>query len=195
MKHSRYFNVTILLWSTIVTSYQYPSAVSSQESRQAFLKRPIPFVVAILSGLPTSPLLASARELAPAQEPSEYFATIQDARSKLDVLLQNWERATVQCNYADVPRDLLRTENKAILLEKAATSALFDKSASLESCKTSNRIVREYLGLTGKGPLVRIDTALRRSIDLVDPDKAEDYVTGTFRSMIKQLFKIIIAIF
>jgi hypothetical protein len=193
MKYARYFNMTVLLWSNIVTSYQYPYVLSSQESRQSFLKRPMPFAVAILFGFPTSPLLASAGELAHAQEPTEYIATIQDARSKLDILLQNWERATVQCNYADVPRDLLRTENKAILLEKAATSALFDKSASLESCKTTNRIVREYLGLTGKGPLVRIDTALRRSLDLVDPENAEDYVTGTLRLMIKQLFTIIIS--
>jgi hypothetical protein len=56
-----------------------------------------------------------------------------------------------------VPRDLLATENKELLLEKASTFALFDKSLLVETCKTTNRIVRDYLGANGIGPLVNID--------------------------------------
>jgi len=74
-----------------------------------------------------------------------------EAQETLDTLLANYKRATIDCTFADVPRELLETKNKELLLEKAATNALFDKSASIETCKTTNRIVRDYLGVTGKG--------------------------------------------
>lgn len=74
-----------------------------------------------------------------------------EAQETLATLLANYERATIDCTFADVPRELLETKNKELLLEKAATNALFDKSASIETCKTTNRIVRDYLGVTGKG--------------------------------------------
>lgn len=82
-----------------------------------------------------------------------------EAQETLDTLLTNYKRATVDCTFADVPRELLETKNKELLLEKAATNALFDKSASIETCKTTNRIVRNYLGVTGKGTCA-VDTIL-----------------------------------
>ena len=63
-------------------------------------------------------------------------------------------------------------------MEKASTFALFDKSVSVETCKTTNRIVRDYLGVTGKGPLVGIDKQLRKGLDFIDPDDLEIYVNG-----------------
>jgi uncharacterized protein YukE len=105
------------------------------------------------------------------------ITALQDAQSTLDVLLSNWQRATVECNYADVPRDLLSAENKQLLLEKASTFALFDKSVSVESCKTTNRLVRDYIGVTGKGPMVGIEKKLRTAFDRVDPDYVDDYVS------------------
>jgi hypothetical protein len=92
--------------------------------------------------------------------------------------LTNWQRATVECNYADVPRDLLSADNKQLLLEKASTYALFDKSVSVESCKTSNRLVRDYIGVTGKGPLVGMEKKFRKALDVVDPDSLDDYLSG-----------------
>jgi hypothetical protein len=80
-----------------------------------------------------------------------------EAQETLDTLLTNYKRATVDCTFADVPRELLETKNKELLLEKAATNALFDKSASIETCKTTNRVVRNYLGVTGKG-MCNVDT-------------------------------------
>jgi hypothetical protein len=77
-----------------------------------------------------------------------------DARETLGILLANYNRAIVDCTFADVPRELLETKNKELLLEKASTYALFDKSVSVETCKTTNRIVRDYLGITGKGTSV-----------------------------------------
>lgn len=102
--------------------------------------------------------------------------SIQQAQSTLSSLLDNWQRATVDCTFADVPRDLLQQKNKQLLLEKASTSALFDKSASVETCKTTNRIVRDYLGVTGKGPLVGIEKTLKLAMDDVEVDRLEDYI-------------------
>jgi hypothetical protein len=102
-----------------------------------------------------------------------------EAQDTLNTLLDNWKRATVDCTFADVPRELLETKNKKLLLEKASTFALFDKSVSVETCKTTNRLVRDYLGVTGKGPLVGIDKVLRSGLDfLMDPEDLDDYVTG-----------------
>ena len=99
------------------------------------------------------------------------------AQETLGKLLDNWKRATIDCTFADVPRDLLEQKNKELLLEKASTYALFDKSVSVESCKTTNRIVRDYLGVTGIGPLVGIDKKMKRGIDfLEDVDDMDQYV-------------------
>ena len=102
---------------------------------------------------------------------------LADGADALSSLLGNWERATVDCTYADVPRDLLETRNKELLLEKASVFALFDKSVSVVSCKTSNRIVRDYIGATGKGPLVGAERRmLRRPVaERVDPDDLDEY--------------------
>ncbi len=80
--------------------------------------------------------------------------SLVEAQETLDTLLVNYKKATVDCTFADVPRELLETKNKELLLEKAATNALFDKSASIETCKTTNRVVRDYLGVTGKGTYI-----------------------------------------
>eukprot|EP00527_Entomoneis_sp_CCMP2396_P000493 CAMPEP_0198147438 /NCGR_PEP_ID=MMETSP1443-20131203/35677_1 /TAXON_ID=186043 /ORGANISM="Entomoneis sp., Strain CCMP2396" /LENGTH=240 /DNA_ID=CAMNT_0043811777 /DNA_START=383 /DNA_END=1105 /DNA_ORIENTATION=+ len=101
---------------------------------------------------------------------------LQAAKTTLDALLQNWEKAVIDCTYADVPRELLEQRNKALLLEKAATSALFDKSASVTSCKTNNRIVRDYIGATGKGPVVGLEKKLKSALEFVDPDDLDEYV-------------------
>ena len=101
-----------------------------------------------------------------------------EARDTLDTLLTNYKRATIDCTYADVPRELLEAKNKELLLEKASTFALFDKSVSVETCKTTNRVVRDYLGVTGKGPLVQIEKQIKNGLEYVDPDYLEDYVSG-----------------
>ena len=104
------------------------------------------------------------------------LSDIQDATTTLQTLLDNWKKAVVDCTYADVPRELLSQENKAELLEKASTFALFDKSVSVTSCKTTNRIVRDYLGVTGKGPVVGIDKTLRKVLNEYDIDDLDTYV-------------------
>ena len=99
---------------------------------------------------------------------------LMEAQDTLDKLLSNWKKATIDCTYADVPRELLEAKNKELLLEKASTFALFDKSVSVETCKTTNRIVRDYLGVTGKGPLVGIEKSVRTGLEFLDdPDDVE----------------------
>lgn len=85
----------------------------------------------------------------------------------LQKLVTNWERAVIDCTYADVPRELLEQKNKELLLEKASTFALFDKSVSVTSCKTVNNRVRDYLGRTGIGPVAGLDGLLKQTTALV----------------------------
>ena len=102
---------------------------------------------------------------------------IKGAIKALSSLIDNWSKATTECIYANVPRDLLESKNKDRLLEKASEFALFDKSTSVVSCKRTNRIVRDYIGATGKGPLVGIEKQLLRNtvVERVDPNALDEY--------------------
>lgn len=106
--------------------------------------------------------------------------TLKEATEALSSLLDNWKKATIDCTYADVPRELLEAKNKEQLLEKASEFALFDKSTSVVSCKRNNRLVRDYIGATGKGPLVGAEKRLLRPtvVERVDPDALDDYFTA-----------------
>ena len=59
--------------------------------------------------------------------------------------------------------------------------ALFDKSNAVVSCKRTNRVVNDYLGATGKGPLVGADKRLLRSyiVEMVNPDSLDDYFAAS----------------
>jgi len=105
---------------------------------------------------------------------------LKEATEALSSLLENWSKATIDCTYADVPRELLEAKNKEKLLEKASEFALFDKSTSVVSCKRTNRIVRDYIGATGKGPLVGAEKRLLRKsvVENVDPDSLDDYFSA-----------------
>lgn len=105
---------------------------------------------------------------------ADELTDIQSATFALQSLLDNWSNAVIDCTYADVPRELLEAKNKDQLLEKAKTNALFDKSVSVVSCKTNNRIVREYLGSTG--PLVGLDKRLRLALDRLEDNDQEEYL-------------------
>jgi hypothetical protein len=150
-------------------------SLSSPFSRRtAFLQSS--FVLTSLLSCPTTSHAKSTSSQA--IPPEEDVSLIQQAASALTSLLDNWDRATIDCTYADVPRELLESKNKEQLLEKASTFALFDKSTSVVSCKKTNKIVRDYIGVTGKGPCVNIEKRmLRRTVvdSFVDPDDLEDY--------------------
>jgi len=105
---------------------------------------------------------------------------LKEATEALSSLLDNWQKATTDCTYADVPRELLETKNKEKLLEKASEFALFDKSTSVVSCKRINRVVRDYIGATGKGPLVGAEKRLLRKnvVEEVEPDSLDEYFSA-----------------
>jgi hypothetical protein len=167
--------ISILL-VVLVAILQTQTAVgySIITSRRAWIRS---FGIGFISGEVVLPKFSNAASK-PAADRESPLGRIVNAQETLDKLLQNWKRATVDCTFADVPRELLETKNKELLLEKASTFALFDKSVSVETCKTSNKIVRDYLGTTGIGPLVGIDKQLRKALDFIDPDDLDDYVTG-----------------
>lgn len=138
--------------------------------RSTWLRRMTMVALSIAPLILPSPALAALGDVAT-------VLSIREATQTLQKLLDNWEKAVVDCTFADVPRALLETKNKVLLLEKAKVSALFDKSAAVVSCKTSNRVVRDYLGATGKGPVVGLEKHLRKALDfLTDPDNLDIYV-------------------
>jgi hypothetical protein len=129
------------------------------------------------AGLLSGPQIAAAASAPALTTPDDAVASLAAARETLQKLLDNWERAVIDCTFADVPRELLAQKNKEELLEKASTFALFDKSVSVETCKTTNRVVRDYLGVSGIGPLVGLEKQLKKALERVDPDLLDDYVT------------------
>ncbi|CAJ1941181.1 unnamed protein product [Cylindrotheca closterium] len=187
--------LVVILWMGITHHHHHTEAYSINNkkptpynnheaetiNRRAWLQQQVSILGSSLvvfastwSSLPTTSC-AKSPPLSPTQNPLE---SIKESQATLDKLLSNWKRATIDCTFADVPRELLETKNKELLLEKASIFALFDKSVSVETCKTTNRIVRDYLGVTGKGPLVGIDKKLKRGLDFVSPDDVEDYVAA-----------------
>lgn len=129
----------------------------------------------LAAGVVTTHISTSLPSRAHAAEGSKWStvkAPIEEATDTLVKLLQNWERAVIDCTYADVPRELLEQKNKELLLEKASTYALFDKSVSVVSCKTRVTIVRDYLGRTGIGPLVDLNNNLKTAVKLLLQDDA-----------------------
>jgi len=173
------FFVAVILFGAPTSSYTIPKTFNRRSLLSNIIGKST--VISIISTL--SPIPASCKEIQQPTLPSDLLKDIEvinDASKALTTLLQNWAKATIDCSYADVPRELLSQENKQELLEKAKVSALFDKSASVVSCKRNNKIVRDYIGVTGKGPLVNIDKLIlkRKLIEYyVDIDKLEDYYT------------------
>ena len=98
----------------------------------------------------------------------------------------------MDCTYADVPRELLEQRNKELLLEKASTYALLDKSVSVVSCKTVVGTVRDYLGRTGMGPVAGLESAMKQAVALMllqeeDSDTNMDELVQTVEDIQREL--------
>lgn len=179
--YDRPIALLILISSLIVAS----SYTQLPPGRRTFLQNVMKGGTSMIAATFSAPIsqqfsnnnIANAAPSSTAISPEEEIKILQSAYTALTNLLDNWDKATIDCTYADVPRELLEQKNKAELLEKASTFALFDKSTSVVSCKKSNKIVRDYLGVTGKGPLVGIDKRLLKKsvVNQVDPDSLEEY--------------------
>ena len=125
-------------------------------------------------------LLNSAAVLLPlpAFAADDVNARLSAGLAALDLLMRDWKELTIDCTYAEVPKALLETKNKELLLEKASTLALFDKSTSITVCKTNSKKVRPVLE-----PLTKLAKALQTSsmASLVDPDDFEAYLAAAER--------------
>ena len=143
-----------LIWVLVIfgaTDHMFIQEVSSYSAKfNRYTRRGCIQVVGASFILNSNPCVSNAKAIADTNP----LESLVEAQETLDTLLVNYKKATVDCTFADVPRELLETKNKELLLEKAATNALFDKSASIETCKTTNRVVRDYLGVTGKGTYI-----------------------------------------
>ena len=70
---------------------------------------------------------------------------------QLTQLLDNWNEVTLNCNYAEVNRGLLATENKEELLDAASQSALFNKGKTTKTlCKRDAELVRSIMGIASE---------------------------------------------
>lgn len=159
----------------------YQTSLTPRRNKPTLVSRREWAVVQVALLTSSTTILSFPAPSTAATDPNEdIIGPIRLATKALQTLLDNWADSVVDCNYADVPRELLETKNKEELLEKASTFALFDKSVSVVTCKTSNKKIRDYLGRTGIGPLVGIDKRLRQALDLVDdPDDLDAYVQAT----------------
>ena len=120
----------VFIW--IMEIHHQVDAYSTVKStnRRDWLQQQVSLLVASTTSWSSLPLVSNAKAdtTQSAQNPLE---AIKEAQDTLDKLLSNWKRATIDCTFADVPRELLETKNKELLLEKASTFALFDKSVSV----------------------------------------------------------------
>jgi hypothetical protein len=135
---------------TIDALVSLPQNVAAATRRKILLKS-IVVMIPVLSNVPS----AIAAAAIPSFSPRE---TILAAVRVLQYLLDHWQETVVDCEYADVPRELLERRNKELLLEKAATNALFDKSVSVTSCKVDVTSLRQ--ALRSNSPVAQLPDAL-----------------------------------
>lgn len=175
-------SVIFMIGITKIHSYNCNPTQTRREIMKTLTKGGMTVIATSIPFWSRAPLLSNINTYANAATNAsptveEEIESLQNAYTALTSLLNNWDKATIDCTYADVPRELLEQRNKAELLEKASTFALFDKSTSVVSCRKNNKIVRDYLGVTGKGPMVGIEKRLlkRNLVNEVDPDNLETY--------------------
>lgn len=199
------------LSSVEVAASASPSSHLVSSFSQCYSRKTFSIVCSLSCAAALVPLPLAAKEQ-PTNDSD--VSILKEATEALSSLLQNWQKATIDCTYADVPRELLEAKNKEKLLEKVTTAlrlrclisvsscahffstlqasefALFDKSTSIVSCKRTNRIVRDYIGATGKGPLVGAEKRLLRKtvVKRVDEESLDEYFSGTIQSFVYCFF-------
>ena len=111
-----------------VTCYS-PSARSRHRQRPSRREALVALFAPVASGAAAAtgrPCAARAQSTTDAS-----VSTLQEATGALSSLLENWEKATVDCTYADVPRELLEAKNKERLLEKVTSPSALVVQRSL----------------------------------------------------------------
>ena len=87
-------------------------------SRRQALKNIICSPIAIACTIASIPLPFASIANAKEQPVDNDLPLLKESIEALTSLLENWEKATIDCTYADVPRELLEAKNKEKLLEK-----------------------------------------------------------------------------
>ena len=101
----------MIICCSIASCLSYSVDTHHVHSRRTSLAKVVRSVTAIVT-LPYAPPVSRAQE---AHTQSD-MSLLKEATEVLASLLDNWERATVDCTYADVPRELLEAKNKERLL-------------------------------------------------------------------------------
>lgn len=116
-----------------------------------------------------------------ATEAFDDISRLKKGLREISYLLDNWDEKTTYCNFGEVQKDILKTENKKKLLIAAAKTSFFDydKSATMNvMCRKDPLVVRAFLGLTKENPtLSRVDVLLKRpsTVELVNESKIDEY--------------------
>jgi hypothetical protein len=91
------------------------SSVSHHYSR----RKSFSIIRSLLCAAAVAPLPLAAKEQ---PTTNSDVPILKESTEALSSLLENWQKATIDCTYADVPRELLEAKNKDKLLEKVETA-------------------------------------------------------------------------
>lgn len=124
-----------------------PSSISMTAlDRRQLLASPLTLLGSTTATAAAFPARASAAESSYSKAD---FTRLKRGLYQLEVLLDQWDEATLNCNYAEVNKDLLSSDNKQALLSAASESALFAKGTTTKNiCKRDPEVVRKVMGLT-----------------------------------------------
>ena len=101
----------IIICCSMTSCLPYSIDTHHLHSRRNSLAKAVTSVTAIAT-LPYAPPVCHAQETHTQSD----MSLLKEATEVLTSLLDNWERATNDCTYADVPRELLEAKNKEKLL-------------------------------------------------------------------------------
>jgi hypothetical protein len=100
---------------TKVPSASVSSHLVSSVSRHYLRRKAVSIICSLSCSALFFPLPLAAKE----QPTTDSDVPIlKEATEALSSLLENWQKATIDCTFADVPRELLETKNKDKLLAK-----------------------------------------------------------------------------
>jgi len=119
------------LSSVEVAASASPSSHLVSSFSQCYSRKTFSIVCSLSCAAAFVPLPLAAKEQ-PTNDSD--VSILKEATEALSSLLQNWQKATIDCTYADVPRELLEAKNKEKLLEKVTIALRIRCLISVSSC-------------------------------------------------------------
>lgn len=115
-------------------------------------------------------------------DPADY-TRLKKGSKELQYLINNWETKTQYCNFGELQRDLLSSDNKKELMQAAAKGSIldYDKSDTMNiKCKQDPQVIRALIGLLPEENtnLYQIDKLfrLKATMNSINADNIEDYI-------------------